>query len=112
MSITEPDLSSLAAPKPPNPVLAVMSGSRELEPLMESLEGDFFSRLFVTSGMDDMKFLLLFTTLGTSFTTELLDITVGGQKVKLELASLTSVFDTAWGVEKVNLDREGVILAV
>ena len=31
MSITEPDFSSLAGMNPPNPVEAVMSGSRELE---------------------------------------------------------------------------------
>lgn len=61
MSITEPVLSSLAGPRPPNPVLVVISGSLELDPLNESIEGDFLRRLFVTSGKAEM---LLRTLLG------------------------------------------------
>jgi len=52
ISITEPDLSSLAGTNPPNPVLAVRSGNLELEPFIFSLEGDFFNKLLVTSGIE------------------------------------------------------------
>jgi hypothetical protein len=53
MSMTDPIFSSLAGPNPPNPVLAVRSGSRELvlPPFKLSLAGDFLTRLFVTSGI-------------------------------------------------------------
>jgi len=52
MSMTEPSLSSLAGITPPNPVLAVISGNLELEPLIFSFNGDFLTKLFVTSGME------------------------------------------------------------
>lgn len=60
--MTEPVLSSFAGMNPPNPVLAVMSGNLELEPFNLSLDGDFFTKLFVTSGMElrllNLKLLL------------------------------------------------------
>jgi hypothetical protein len=52
MSMTEPSLSSLAGMTPPNPVLAVISGNLELEPFNFSFDGDFLTKLFVTSGME------------------------------------------------------------
>jgi len=52
MSMTEPILSSLAGITPPNPVLAVISGNLELEPFNFSFDGDFLTKLFVTSGME------------------------------------------------------------
>lgn len=55
MSITEPIFSSLAGANPPNPVLAVRSGSLELELLPFKqffITGDFFARLLVTSGIE------------------------------------------------------------
>lgn len=56
ISMTEPALSSLAGPNPPNPVLAVRSGRRELglAPLRVSLAGNFLTRLLVTSGILNM----------------------------------------------------------
>jgi len=61
MSMTEPVLSSLAGTNPPNPVLAVMSGNLELEPFNFSLDGDFLTKLLVTSGIElillNMKFV-------------------------------------------------------
>jgi len=50
--MTEPSLSSLAGITPPNPVLAVISGNLELEPFNFSFDGDFLTKLFVTSGIE------------------------------------------------------------
>jgi len=52
MSITEPVLSSFAGTNPPNPVLAVMSGNPELDPFNFSFNGDFLTKLLVTSGIE------------------------------------------------------------
>jgi len=64
MSITEPVLSSLAGTNPPNPVLAVMSGNLELDPFNFSFDGDFLTKLLVTSGIElivlNMKFVFKF----------------------------------------------------
>jgi len=72
ISITDPVLSSFAGTNPPNPVLAVRSGNLELElePLSLSFKGDFFNKLFVTSGIE---FRLLNLKLELKLVVELTD---------------------------------------